>query len=131
MGRGGGTATLHAAAVTGEPPTDLDVSVAQALTPTWAPTSHTGSSAVELPAGLSSGRGTGVPSLDQMAMQEPFTEARLLTATEVADLMRVSRMTVYRLIKSGEMPSLRVGKGYRFREEDVHDYLRGRYTEAG
>jgi len=66
-----------------------------------------------------------------MVMREPFTEARLLTANEVTDLMRVSRMTVYRLIKSGEMPSLRVGKGYRFREEDVHDYLRGRYTEAG
>jgi excisionase family DNA binding protein len=66
-----------------------------------------------------------------MVMREPFTEARLLTANEVADLMRVSRMTVYRLIKSGEMPSLRVGKGYRFREEDVHDDLRGRYTEAG
>jgi excisionase family DNA binding protein len=80
---------------------------------------------------LSSRPGAGVPSLHHMVMPEPFTEARLLTATEVADLMRVSRMTVYRLIKSGEMPSLRVGKGYRFREEDVHDYLRGRYTEAG
>lgn len=80
---------------------------------------------------LSSRESPGVPSLDQMAMPEPFTEARLLTATEVADLMRVSRMTVYRMIKTGEMPSLRVGKGYRFREEDVHEYLRGRYTEAG
>ena len=43
-------------------------------------------------------------------MREPFTEARLLTANEVADLLRVSRMTVYRLIKTGEMPSLRVGR---------------------
>ena len=84
-----------------------------------------------VPPGLSSGWGPGVPSIDHMVMPEPFTEARLLTANEVADLMRVSRMTVYRLIKTGEMPSLRVGRGYRFREEDVHDYLRGRYTEAG
>ena len=76
-------------------------------------------------------RRRGWGTLDQMVMREPFTEARLLTATEVADLMRVSRMTVYRMIKTGEMPSLRVGKGYRFREEDVHDYLRGRSTEAG
>lgn len=73
----------------------------------------------------------GYHRFHEMVMPEPFTEARLLTANEVADLMRVSRMTVYRLIKNGEMPSLRVGKGYRFREEDVHDYLRGRYTEAG
>ena len=63
--------------------------------------------------------------------KEPFTEARLLTVNEVADLLRVSRMTVYRLIKNGEMPALRVGRNYRLREEDVHDYLTERYTEAG
>ena len=63
--------------------------------------------------------------------REPFTEARLLTVNEVADLLRVSRMTVYRLIKQGEMPSFRVGRGYRLREEDVHSYLNGRLTEAG
>lgn len=63
--------------------------------------------------------------------KEPFTEARLLTVNEVADLLRVSRMTVYRLIKNGEMPALRVGRNYRLREEDIHDYLTERYTEAG
>jgi len=63
--------------------------------------------------------------------REPFTEARLLTVNEVGDLLRVSRMTVYRLIKTGEMPSLRVGRSYRLREEDVHTYLMERYTEAG
>ena len=64
-------------------------------------------------------------------MREPFTEVRLLTVNEVADLLRVSRMTVYRLIKQGDMPSLRVGRGYRLREEDVHSYLNERFTEAG
>ena len=63
--------------------------------------------------------------------REPFTEARLLTVNEVADLLRVSRMTVYRLIKNGEMPALRVGRNYRLREEDIHNYLTERYTEAG
>jgi excisionase family DNA binding protein len=63
--------------------------------------------------------------------REPFTEARLLTVNEVADVLRVSRMTVYRLIKTGEMPALRVGRNYRLREEDVHSYLRERFTEAG
>jgi excisionase family DNA binding protein len=62
---------------------------------------------------------------------EPFTEARLLTVNEVADLLRVSRMTVYRLIKAAELPALRVGRNYRLREEDVHTYLMARYTEAG
>ncbi len=54
-----------------------------------------------------------------------------MTVNEVADLLRVSRMTVYRLIKTGEMPALRVGRSYRLREQDVHTYLNGRYTEAG
>jgi excisionase family DNA binding protein len=63
--------------------------------------------------------------------RQPFTEARLLTVSEVADLLRVSRMTVYRLIKTGDIPALRVGRNYRLREEDVHNYLTERYTEAG
>ena len=64
-------------------------------------------------------------------VRDPFTEVRLLTVNEVADLLRVSRMTVYRLIKQGDMPSLKVGRSYRLREEDVHSYLNERYTEAG
>jgi excisionase family DNA binding protein len=63
--------------------------------------------------------------------KRPFTEARLLTVSEVADLLRVSRMTVYRLIKDGEMSALRVGRSYRLREDDVDDYLSRRYTQAG
>jgi excisionase family DNA binding protein len=62
---------------------------------------------------------------------EPFNEARFVTVSEVALLMRVSRMTVYRLIKQGELPAVRVGRGYRLREEDVHRYLNDRYTKAG
>jgi len=40
-------------------------------------------------------------------------------------------MTVYRLIKSGQLPAVRVGKSYRLREEDVDRYLADRFTEAG
>ncbi len=47
----------------------------------------------------------------------------LLTAREVADVMRVSTMTVYRLIKAGELPAIRVGKHLRIRERDVARYL--------
>ncbi len=62
---------------------------------------------------------------------EPFFEARFVTVNEVADLLRVSRMTVYRLIKQGDLPAVRVGRGFRVREDEVHRYLNGRYTEAG
>jgi excisionase family DNA binding protein len=51
---------------------------------------------------------------------------RLLTVGEVAGLMRVSNMTVYRLIKSGSLAAIRVGKNYRIRESDVNRYLTDR-----
>ena len=51
---------------------------------------------------------------------------RLLMVREVAELMRVSNMTVYRLIKAGDLPALRVGKNFRIRRSDVECYLGGR-----
>jgi len=55
---------------------------------------------------------------------------RLLTVAEVAATMRVSNMTVYRLIKSGEIAALRVGKNYRIRESDVDRYLSTRSVQV-
>ena len=63
--------------------------------------------------------------------QRSFSEARFVTVNEVAQLMRVSKMTVYRLINQGDIPAVRIGRGYRLREQDVHRYLDARYTEAG
>ena len=50
----------------------------------------------------------------------------LLTVGEVATLMRVSNMTVYRMIKSGQLGAIRVGKNYRIRRSDVERYLTDR-----
>ena len=50
----------------------------------------------------------------------------LLTVGEVATLMRVSNMTVYRLIKAGQLAAIRVGKNYRLRRTDVDRYLTDR-----
>lgn len=47
----------------------------------------------------------------------------LLTVTEVAALLRVSNMTVYRLINAGDLSALRVGKSYRIREADLASFL--------
>ena len=47
----------------------------------------------------------------------------LMTVAEVAEALRVSTMTVYRLIKSGELAALRVGKNYRIRADDLEAYL--------
>jgi excisionase family DNA binding protein len=58
--------------------------------------------------------------------KSPYVGDRLLTVGEVASLMRVSSMTVYRLIKSGSLAAIRVGKNYRIRESDVNRYLSDR-----
>lgn len=55
-----------------------------------------------------------------------FSTGRLFTVAEVADVMRVSNMTVYRLIKTGELPAVRVGKGYRIFESDLERFLADR-----
>src|SRR5580700_6761539 len=47
----------------------------------------------------------------------PLSEVRFLTVAEVAAIMRVSKMTVYRLVHSGELEAIRVGRSFRVPEE--------------
>lgn len=58
-------------------------------------------------------------------------EHRLLTVREVAETMRVSNMTVYRLIRAGELPAIRVGKHFRIRENELGDYLEAQTVRGG
>lgn len=64
-------------------------------------------------------------------MHPTDNRSRFVTVGEVAALLRVSNMTVYRLVQSGQLPAVRVGRSYRIREDDVDRYLSERYTEAG
>ncbi len=40
-------------------------------------------------------------------------------------------MTVYRLIKAGDLPAARIGKSFRIRETDADAYLQARFSDAG
>ena len=60
-----------------------------------------------------------------------MSEARFLTIAEVAAKMRVSKMTVYRLVHGGELPAVRVGRSFRVTEDDVNEYLRKSFYSAG
>ncbi|QCB27611.1 helix-turn-helix domain-containing protein [Corynebacterium endometrii] len=55
-----------------------------------------------------------------MANEEKGT---FLTVAEVADMMRVSKMTVYRLVHAGDLPAVRVGRSFRVHENAVSEYL--------
>ena len=48
-----------------------------------------------------------------------FNELRFLTVAEVALVMRVSRMTVYRLVHAGNLPAVRFGRSFRVPESAV------------
>lgn len=56
---------------------------------------------------------------------------RFLTVGEVARVLRVSTMTVYRLINAGQLPAARIGRSFRLREEDLDRYVAGQLTRAG
>ncbi len=60
-----------------------------------------------------------------------LSESKFLTIAEVAAMMRVSKMTVYRLVHGGDLPALRVGRSFRVLEEDVNEYLRKSFYDAG
>ncbi|MBP2475993.1 excisionase family DNA binding protein [Crossiella equi] len=49
----------------------------------------------------------------------------------MAELIRVSKMTVYRLVHSGELQAVRVGRSFRVPEKAVDDYLENAYYNAG
>ena len=52
-------------------------------------------------------------------MAAELPEIHFLTVAEVADKMRVSKMTVYRMVHSGELPAMRFGRSYRVPETAV------------
>ena len=61
--------------------------------------------------------------------ERPLSEVRFLTVAEVASVMRVSKMTVYRLVHNGDLPAVQVGRSFRIPEQAVHDSLRDSFVE--
>ncbi len=53
-----------------------------------------------------------------------------LTTEEVIEYLQVNLRTVYRLIKAGKIPASRVGRQWRFRKEDIDDWLSKQATAS-
>ncbi len=66
-----------------------------------------------------------------MSEQAESNNIKFLTVGEVAARLRVSNMTVYRLINPGELPAARIGRSFRLREDDFGRYLAECLTKAG
>jgi len=64
-------------------------------------------------------------------MTRDLSDVRFLTVAEVADMMRVSNMTVYRLVHSGELPAVRFGRSFRIPESAVAAAIETPIAEVG
>ena len=54
-----------------------------------------------------------------------------LTTEEVLEYLQVNLRTVYRLIKAGKIPAVRVGRQWRFRKRDIDAWLDGQRVRGG
>ena len=50
-------------------------------------------------------------------------DKKYLTLEEVADLLGVNYQLIYRLVRSGELPAIRLGRVYRIERADLEEYL--------
>ena len=63
-------------------------------------------------------------------MQSQFANIRLLTLSEAARLLQVSTRTLHRMIRSGDLPALKVGGQWRVRETQLQQWVEQRETSA-
>ena len=59
-----------------------------------------------------------------------LSDMRFMTIAEVALIMRVSKMTVYRLVHTGELEAIRVGRSFRVPEQAVDQYFKAAFVGA-
>jgi excisionase family DNA binding protein len=52
-----------------------------------------------------------------------FQTEKLLNASQVAELLSISKSMAYRLIQTGEIDSVRIGTACRVRPVDLHKYI--------
>jgi excisionase family DNA binding protein len=64
------------------------------------------------------------------ASEIDFSDVAFLTVAEVAEVLRLSKMTVYRMVHSGELPAVKVGRAFRVQARVVRDALKSHVVAA-
>ena len=59
-----------------------------------------------------------------------MTEPQSYTIEEIASLLKVSKLTVYDLVKKGKLPAFRVGRQMRITADDLRRYIDGQKGET-
>ena len=68
--------------------------------------------------------------IEVLMSNDRLGEVRFLTVAEVASIMRVSKMTVYRMVHNGDLPAVRVGRSFRVPEDAVNSYLENSFVDT-
>jgi excisionase family DNA binding protein len=61
----------------------------------------------------------------------PSQRTSFLTVAEVADMLRVSRMTVYRWVHAGDLPAVRFGRSFRVPQQAVEVFMENATLHGG
>ena len=51
------------------------------------------------------------------------TESKIITTEEACKLLKVTRQTLYKLVETGKIPGKKIGRDYRFHEDDILNYI--------
>ncbi len=55
----------------------------------------------------------------------------LMTTKELSEYLQLDRMTIYKLLKAGDIPANRVGHQWRFFRKDIDDWIRSKQVRPG
>ena len=55
----------------------------------------------------------------------------LMTTKELSEYLQLDRMTIYKLLNSGDIPANRVGHQWRFFRSDIDDWIRSKQVRPG
>jgi excisionase family DNA binding protein len=58
-----------------------------------------------------------------MPARAPARIEEILTIRDVADYLKVTQRTLYRLVQEGKLPAFKVGNSWRFRRDDLNRWI--------
>jgi len=64
-------------------------------------------------------------------MKSTKDDSQIMTVEEVADFLKLSKITIYKLVKKGQLPGFRVGNSWRFRKDKIYEIISRQDIEMG
>jgi len=56
---------------------------------------------------------------------------RLMTIKDVADYLRLSKVTVYKMTRQGKIPASKIGKQWRYNKSEIDSWLKQKSNSKG